>query len=232
MVDKTLLDDLTKSLPEETRRKVRELLLRSRIVNPDDPIFELMVILGIWGQYYQSIPAAMNEAGKAADARVKTLVDALMSGIESVRLYSEQASQTIAEAPKALLAKFPADSLAAQIAEKIDKQFDATRLMVLQRELEALRATIGRVVVGEHGKGGLAAQLEEGLARLQECADQMVVSDLIPNRWWRDLGFLFCGALIAAGTIWLFAVHPLQVQFRKFFDRIDSPVPVSDSERR
>jgi hypothetical protein len=46
-----VLEELLKPYPTEIQLKFREALERLHLVNPDDPIFELMLVLGLWATY-------------------------------------------------------------------------------------------------------------------------------------------------------------------------------------
>jgi hypothetical protein len=119
----TLLEELTKDFPDKMRLAVREALDRTRIQNPNDPIYELMIVLGIWAKYYERIPASVKEAGDGLERKnavMLTSLDTRMALLQKLAQAIQAAVDQLDGAPKAIVDRFPTESLAASIAAKLD----------------------------------------------------------------------------------------------------------------
>lgn len=208
-----LLGELTAGLPENIRLKVRECLDRTRIQNPNDPVYELMIVLGTWAQYYQSIPASVKAAGESVGAQNRGMLESLDKRLDLLHTLAQAIQAAVDQldgAPKAIVDQFPAEmmarSIAAQIDDKLLRKLPVTKL---DADLRSLAAAMEKVT-GAPGQKGLAERLDTGLTSLNESAGRLEKRGFVPDRWPRDVGFAVLGGLLVCGVMWLFAVKPLQ----------------------
>jgi hypothetical protein len=97
-----LLKKLLEPYPAEIQLQFREAIEKLHIQNPNDPIFELMLVLGLWGTYYQKISGQIVAAGEQMKAQNET---ALKSLDERVRML-QGLTQTIQQATDKLETNF------------------------------------------------------------------------------------------------------------------------------
>lgn len=214
MSTSTLLEELTRGFPDKLRLELREALDRSGIRNPNDPVYELMLVLGIWAKYYESIPAAIETAAEEIRSGHQGALASLDGRLEQLRKLA-QAIQTAIDqldgAPQAIVERFPAESLARTIAAKLDARFQAVPLLKLEKDLQTLRSAVEELT-GKDGGSGLAAKVEQGIKRLEESARKLRDCGYVPDRWSRDMLFALFGAAVMGTMIWWGAVRPMREQ--------------------
>lgn len=218
-----MFQELTKDFPEDIRSRLRECLDRTRIQNPNDPIYELMIVLGTWAQYYQSIPASIKTAGEAVGRQNYKLHESLDRRVEVLHTIAQEIQAAVDQLegmPKAIVEQFPSEALAKSIARKIDERFHALPTTKLEEELRSL-AKVMETVAGTPGQRGLADRLDKGLTSLQESAQRLEKRGLVRDQWPRDVLFAVLGALLVGGVMWLFAVRPLQKKEPEMSDVAD-----------
>jgi hypothetical protein len=210
----TLLEELTRDFPEKMRLSVREALDRTRIQNPNDPIYELMIVLGIWAKYYERIPAAVKEAGDGLERKNTVMLGSLDTRVELLQKLAQAVQAAVDQldgAPKAIVERFPIEALAGTIAAKLDARFQALPLTKLEADLRALDRAI-KELVGNEGGTGLAAKVEAGVKSLEEAVKRLAGAGYVPDQWPRDVAFTFLGAALAGLAMWFAVVRPMQGQ--------------------
>jgi hypothetical protein len=218
MGDKSMLQELMKDFPEEIRLKLREAVDRTRIQNPNDPIYELMIVLGVWAQYYQSIPASIKAAGESVGRQNYKLHESLDRRVEVLHTIAQEIQAAVDQLegmPKTIVDQFPSEALAKNIARKIDERFHALPTTKLETELRSLAAAM-ESVTGKSGQKGLAEKLDKELAGLTGCVERMEKKGYAPDQWPRDVLFTTVGVLLAGIVmmlcVWLFEKPVQQIQ--------------------
>lgn len=193
----TKLEELTKDLPPSVRLLIREALDHTNIKNPNDPIFELMMVLGIWARYFQSIPncveKASNDAGRSFDAR-----------LTQFQLLAQQIQSTIDKleaTPKALETLFPSETVARNIAGKVDAHFRALPLMQLESDVNRIEQSLNHLL-GKKGELGLAARVDNSIGRLEETVKEVKKLDPKRTPWWKFAVCILAGAVLTGGLTW------------------------------
>lgn len=223
----TLLEELTRDFPNDIKLKIRETLDRTKIRNHDDPIFELMIVLGTWARYYQTIPQGVREAGAAVDARSQESMksfDTRLALLRGLALAIQNAVDRLEGAPQAIVDKFPAEAMAKNIAAKVDVHFKELPLTRVENAVSSLHGTL-KTFVGEEARPeeqrpavwGLAQRMQDNLDRLQRSAASLAQMKF-PDRAsvLRDLLF----ALIGAGIVWIFGSQAVLRDIREELQKI------------
>lgn len=210
----TLLQELIKNFPEKLRLALHEALARTRVKNPNDPIFELMIVLGIWAAYYERIPASLKATGDGLERKNEAMLGSLDVRLELLQKLAQSIQSAIDQldgAPKAIIERFPAEALAKNIAAKLDARFQSLPLTKLEGDLRSLETAM-KTLLGKPGEAGLAEKVDKSLNALTASAQRLAQRGFVEDRWPRDIGFALLGAVLVAGSMWLVAVKPTQEQ--------------------
>ena len=194
----------------------------SRLVR--DPLFELMMVLGIWAKYYETIPREMRKVGDTVQALSTRMTESLESRLKRLQTLAQaiqKAIDQLEDVPQAIVERFPSEELARSIAGKIDRQMNDLPLMEGECLIRHLENQL-RVFLGEDAKDnypavkGLAVKMQEDLARLQRSAEDLSRMKL-PDRAsvLRDLAF----ALLGGAIVWLFGNYAILRDIRDEFQK-------------
>lgn len=162
----TILKKLLEPYPPDVRAQCWEAVEKLHIRNPDDPIFELMLALGLWGTYYQKISGEIVEAGRQSgaqnDAALKSL-DERVRLLQGLAQIIQQATDRLSGAGAEIVKNFPVE----QIAEKITARLDETINTLPIKELE------GAVVSARLEMDNAARSAKGTVERLDAATKQM-----------------------------------------------------------
>jgi hypothetical protein len=183
MNNPTLLEELTKDFPVEEKLRIREQIDRMNIRNPDDDIYRLMFVLGIWGKYYERIPQKLLDIRQQIDDQNQQMLESLDLRLQLLQISSQEVQEAIDRldgAPQAIVDKFPTEELAKNIAGTIDKDFIELPLTKVQQEVESLNKTL-KVFIGSQTNPnekkdedkGLVQKIQEDLSKLEQSANKL-----------------------------------------------------------
>jgi len=199
-----ILEELLKPYPTDVRLLFREALARLRIVNKDDPILELMHVLGLWGVYYQKISGQVAETGGQIN---KQNEDALTSLDERVRLLQglaqaiQRATDRLSTAGAEIVRRFPVEAIARQVASRVDAKISTM-------PIENFEAKVGTASQSLRTFAALADKLEAGVKRVESCAKKLDETPLPRISWWWSVGCIGLGVVLTVGGTWLFQAQP------------------------
>jgi hypothetical protein len=208
----TLLEELTSQFPDKIRMALLESLRRAKIQNPNDPILELMLVLGIWGKYYEAIPQRIKEAGDDVDQKVMQMINVLERQVLLLYNLSQTVQKAAAQfegAPQAILDRFPAEKLAGSIAAKLDAQFQKLPLTQMEADLKTLRIAM-TPLLGTPWNKGIAEQIKQSLDSLQLSTQRLADSGFVPKRGPVEMAVAASAALLTAAMVWGFVVAPMR----------------------
>jgi len=208
-----LLAKLLETQSPEMRLKIREAVERLHIVNPDDPIFELMLVLGLWGTYYQKIPGQVTQAGqdiKRQNAEALESLDERVRMLQGLAQAIHQATDRLTYAGKEIVEGFPVAEIARQITARVDNEIKTLPLKDFEKSVDQAKQTME--LCGSTAQSS-AQKLQTGVQRVEEAAQQINQLKLPPISFWWTVLWLVIGA---AGPLffWWFTV-------RKNLDRMN-----------
>jgi hypothetical protein len=177
----TLLEKLLQDFPLEERLRIREEIDRMNIRNPDDEIYRLMIVLGIWTKYYEGIPQKLLNAGKQVDAQNGQMLEAFDMRLHLLQKTAQEVQDAIDRldgAPQAIVDKFPAEVVSHEIAWRINKDFIELSLTDVQKEIGNLNQTLSKLIApqGKDGKPedkSLIQKVQDDVGRLEKTAEKL-----------------------------------------------------------
>lgn len=206
----TLFEQLTNSLPESVRADLSEALRRANINNTDDPILELMMILGIFASYYELIPERIREAGEFVEKIALVMQEALdgrLDRLQTSARHVQAAVDQLAGAPQAIVDRFPVAAIGDGITRRLDLHLQDLPLGKLQDELLRLGGRM-EALVGSDGHGGIAERVNTGMARLEDAVQQLPLHEILPTQWFRHIITALCSGALVASVIWFTGLLP------------------------
>lgn len=198
------LEELLKAYPQEVRLKFREALERLRIVNKDDPILELMLVLGLWGVYYQKISGQVVEAGEQIELQNKaalTSLDERVRILQGLAQIIQQATDRLDTAGNDIVKRFTANEIARQVNDEIAGKLKAMRFGDLWTDLGLLSKNLEKV-------RGMAGDIEERVKRMESCTNKLERMPLPRFSLAWSAACIAFGAVITALGFWLFLIQP------------------------
>lgn len=138
----SVLEELLVPYPLEVQLKLREALARLHITNPDDPVLELMLALGLWGTFYQKISGQIVEAGRMANLQqtgaLQFLNDRLRL-LQGLTLMIQRATDQLSSAGDDIVKRFPVDDIVEKTTERIDEAIHSLPIEGLLRTIVTTR---------------------------------------------------------------------------------------------
>jgi hypothetical protein len=201
---------MLQTLPSEIRATVLAMLRDFRIVHKDDPILQLMMVLGLYAAYFQKIPERIIQAGKTNEAQSVAALDALDVRLRNMRAFTvaiQKATDRLTAAPQEIADKFPVEQIANELRAQIDTRLKMLPLGQFEESTERVNRNLEMFLTqaAEHFD-----KIETELSRIQKLAAEIAKLELPKVSWWRDAGFITVGAVIAALLLWWFMVVPMQ----------------------
>ena len=193
-------EKLLKECPDVgVREKLRAAKDALDFQNPDDPIFQLMRVLGTWAVYYKTIPelitkevekviAENEKAEKSLNLRVREVVGAAhllqRAHDEIEKTVPAEVAKNVAARVNAAIAQLPL----ASFTETISQASTAARIAAstADESSKKVKAAVDTI-------DGYADQLRN-----------------LPGPFWRNVGFALLGAAITAAVGWWFVVRPME----------------------
>lgn len=172
-MSETMLKKLLEPYPLDIQIRFRETVDKLQLKNPDDPIFELMLVLGQWGKCYHEISEKIKEAGQHIEGQNEA---ALRSLDERVRMLQglaqaiQQATDRLSSAGAEIVEKLPVEEIAHQVTDRINKTINKLPIEKLQTIVTTTDLQMSTVRTNS-----LAAisELNEVSRKLKSVADQI-----------------------------------------------------------
>ena len=203
---------LLEAEPVEMRADLERFLRKTEIKSDDDPLIPLMVVLKLYAAYYNTIPSKIADAGKAIDAQNKnalTSLDSRVSALQAFAVIIQKATDRLERAPQEIATKFPAQKLAEQLKTQIESELNKLKIGEFEQAVNRSSVRIETFVTQGDER---AKQLDSIFSRIQKTVEGIKEMELPYVSWWRDVGFVFGGALAAAFLMWWFVVRAEQQQ--------------------
>ncbi|HRJ71577.1 MAG TPA: hypothetical protein PLS03_05095 [Terrimicrobiaceae bacterium] len=166
----SVLEELLAPYPVEVQLRLREALARLRITNPDDPVLELMLALGLWGTFYQKISGQVLEAGRMADLQQTSALEFLddrLRLLQGLAVIIQRATDRLSSAGDDIVNRFPVDDIVQKTTERIDEAIQSLPIDGLLRTVVTTReemADLGRFAERA------ADKLETSAQTMEDCA--------------------------------------------------------------
>lgn len=204
----SVLEELLKPYPVEVQLKLREALERLRLTNPNDPILELMLALGLWGTFYQRISGQIVEAGRLADQQrgeALNILDERLRLLQGLTQTIQQATDRLSTAGEEIVKRFPVEDIVQKTTDRIDAAIQSLPIDGLLRTVVTTReemATLGRFAERA------ADKLEAGAQMVEDCAKRLTDAGLPRVSFTWSAGCLIFGFALAFWAFWWFGYGP------------------------
>lgn len=204
----SVLEELLTPYPVEIQLKLREALSRLHITNPDDPVLELMLALGLWGTFYQKISGQIVEAGRMADLQQTSafeFFDARVRLLQGLTLIIQRATDRLSSAGDDIVSRFPVDDIVQKTTERIDEAIQSLPIDGLLRTVVTTReemADLGRFAQRA------ADKLETGAQMVEECARRLTDARLPRVSFGWSVACVIFGFALAFFAFWRFGHVP------------------------
>ncbi len=168
-----VLEELLAPYPVEVQLKLREALARLRITNPDDPVLELMLALGLWGTFYQKISGQVLEAGRMADLQQTSafeFLDDRLRLLQGLAVIIQRATDRLSFAGDDIINRFPVDDIVQKTTDRIDEAIQSLPIDGLLRTIVTTReemADLGRFAERA------ADKLEASAQTMEDCTKRL-----------------------------------------------------------
>lgn len=200
----SVLEELLVPYPIEVQLKLREALARLHITNPDDPVLELMLALGLWGTFYQKISGQIVEAGRMADLQQTSALEFLndrLRLLQGLTLSIQRATDRLSSAGDDIVNRFPVDDIVEKTTMRIDDAIQSLPIDGLLRTVVTTReemADLGRFAERA------ADKLEASVQTMEDCTRQLTGSGLpaVSFAWYA--GCVAFGFALAIFAFWWF----------------------------
>jgi hypothetical protein len=204
----SVLEELLQPYPVEVQLKFREALARLHLTNPDDPVLELMLALGLWGTFYQKISGQIVEAGWLADQQRGEALDMFnerLRLLQGLTLTIQQATDRLSSASDEIVERFPVDDIVQKTTDRIDAAIHSLPIDGLLRTVVTTReemADLGRFAQRA------ADKLETGAQMVEECARRLTDAGLPRVSFGWSAGCMIFGFALAFFAFWWFGYGP------------------------
>ncbi len=204
----SVLEELLHPYPVEIQLKLREALERLHITNPNDPILELMLALGLWGTFYQKISGQIVEAGRVADQQRGEALDLFndrLRLLQGLTLTIQRATDRLSTAGEDIANRFPVDDIVQRTTDRIDAAIQSLPIDGLLRTVVTTReemATLGRFAENAANK------LETGAQMVEDCAQRLTDAGLPRVSFGWSAGCVLFGFALAFFAFWWFGYAP------------------------
>lgn len=199
-----ILESLIKAAPPVLQGKLRAALSKAAIINPADPVFELVLVLELVGIFYQRTAGTVVKAGADMDTRNTA---ALASLDERVRMLQglaqiiQQATDQLDSAGREIAERFPADAVVAALLKKVDDKIRALPIKNLEEVLAKANGTMHTVANKAENSTN---RIDTAVGRMEEAANRIEAVKLPRLSWWGSLGLVVLGMVLAFGGMWWF----------------------------
>jgi hypothetical protein len=133
-----ILEKLLAAAPRPLQAELREALKKAAILNPDDPVFDLVLVLELMSVYYQRTAAVVVKAGADIDASLTDRVRKLQGLAQLI----EQATDKLEGIDQEIVKRFPVEWIVQQVVKKMDAQITTLPLTSFEEKMRDLRGTI------------------------------------------------------------------------------------------
>jgi len=204
----SVLEELLRPYPVEIQLKLREALERLHITNPDDPVLELMLALGLWGTFYQKISCQIVEAGRMADLQQTSAFEFFndrLRLLQGLTLTIQRATDRLSTAGEDIVKRFPVDDIVQKTTDRIDASVQSLPIEGLLRTIVTTReemATLGRFAKNA------ADKLETGAQMVEDCARRLTDAGLPRVSFGWSAGCVLFGFALAFFAFWWFGYGP------------------------
>jgi hypothetical protein len=204
----SVLEELLRPYPVEIQLKLREALERLHITNPNDPVLELMLALGLWGTFYQKISGQIVEAGRLADQQRGEALDFFnerLRLLQGLTLTIQRATDRLNSAGDDIVNRFPVDDIVQKTTDRIDAAIQSLPIDGLLRTVVTTReemATLGRFAENT------ADKLETGAQMVEDCARRLTDAGLPRVSFGWSAGCVLFGFALAFFAFWWFGYAP------------------------
>ena len=199
-----ILEELLKPYPPDVRLLFREALARLRIVNKDDPILELMHVLGLWGVYYQKISGQIVTTGgqiKGQNEEALASLDDRVRLLQGLAQMIQQATDRLGTAGAEIVRRFPVEAIARQVASRVDAKISTMPIENFEEKVSTANQSL-------RAFAALADKLEAGVKRVESCAKRLDETPLPRISWWWSVSCIGLGVVLTLGGVWLFKTRP------------------------
>ncbi|CAN5626010.1 hypothetical protein BH09VER1_BH09VER1_14230 [soil metagenome] len=203
-----VLEELLQPYPVEVQLKFREALARLHLTNPDDPVVELMLALGLWGTFYQKISGQIVEAGQLADQQRGEALDTFnerLRLLQGLTLTIQQATDRLSAAGDEIVKRFPVDDIVQKTTDRIDAAIQSLPIDGLLRTVVTTReemADLGRFAQRA------ADKLEAGAQMVETCARRLTDAGLPRVSFGWSAGCVIFGFALAFFAFWWLGYAP------------------------
>lgn len=202
----SVLEELLAPYPVEIQLKLRETLARLHITNPDDPVLELMLALGLWGTFYQKISGQIVEAGRLAElqqASAFEFFDERIRLLQGLTLIIQRATDRLSSAGDDIINQFPVDDIVQKTTDRIDLAIQSLPIDGLLRTVVTTReemADLGRFAERA------ADKLEASVQTMEDCTSRLAGFGWLSFAW--SAGCVLFGSALATFAFWWLGQRP------------------------
>lgn len=198
----SILEELLTPYPVEIQLKLREALARLHITNPDDPVLELMLALGLWGTFYQKISGQIVEAGRRADQQqtiALEILDDRLRLLQGLTLIIQRATDRLSSAGNDIVNRFPVDEIVQRTTERIDSAIQSLPIDGLLRIVVTTREEMADL---SRFAERAADKLKANAQTMEDCASRLAGSGLpaVSFAWYA--GCVAFGFALATFAFW------------------------------
>jgi len=198
------LDKLLEKYPPDIQARFRALITKLHLENPHDPIFELMLVLGLWGTYYRETSGQIVTAGEQMEkkhAEALRLFDERVMALQSFSQVIRQGLERLEHVERTIVNEFPAGKVAELVVGKVNATLNTFPLDDLKKTVTDAHSSMThaekRVDSVSDTLGTAATRIEEAAARINA-----VKLPRLSVGW--ALFWMAVGAAIAVGVVLLF----------------------------
>lgn len=199
-------------LPDRLKVELREIMDALGLVNPQDEVFKLMIVLGLWAKYYQSIPDEIVQAGRQHHQQNEKMLHSLDGRLGSLQKLAQEVQQAVDQldgAPSAIVECFPSEGLARSIAGKINEHFQKLPLLEVENSVRDLTVALTGFVEtsrANHAETkGLFQKMHDEIKRLNGLAEDLKDTKFPNQRYLvRDICFLLIGFILCFVLSWIY----------------------------
>lgn len=204
----SVLEELLQPYPVEVQLKFREALARLHLTNPDDPVLELMLVLGLWGTFYQKISGQIVEAGRLADQQRGEALDTFnerLRLLQGLTLTIQQATDRLSAAGVEIVERFPVDDIVQKTTDRIDAAIQSLPIDGLLRTVVTTREEMA--YLGRFAQRA-ADKLEAGAQMVETCARRLTDAGLPRVSFGWSAGCVIFGFALAFFAFWWLGYAP------------------------
>ncbi len=204
----SVLEELLGPYPVEIQLKLREALARLHITNPDDPVLELMLALGLWGTFYQKISGQVVEAGRLADEQrtiALEVFDDRLRLLQGLTLIIQRTADRLSSAGDDIINRFPVDDIVQKTTDRIDSAIQSLPIDGLLRTVVTTceeMADLGRFAERA------ADKLETSAQAMEDCSQRLTDNGLSAVSFAWYAGCVAFGFALAIFAYWWFGHQP------------------------